>query len=721
MNKYGFVRVVAATPEVVVGNCEQNAKNIIAIIKEFRDAQIIVFPELSITGYTCGDLFAQPAFLQSALNGLQLIRNSISFTGQLVVVGMPLAINNALYNCAIVINGNQIVGIVPKQHLPNYKEFYEARWFKRPDGSEPKCIHIDNVNIPFGTDLLFNVGDAVVGIEICEDLFVPIPPSSYQALGGANIICNLSASNELVAKGEYRKELVCNQSARCIAAYIYTSAGPSESTADVVYSGDRMIVENGTVLARDRMNHGTIATDIDVQKLQLDRRVMTSFSDDWPKSRRYISIPYTRYPTNQSGKYQPLVRYFDPHPFVPANPATLSDRCREILDIQCLGLRKRLAQLPNVQPYIGVSGGLDSTLALLVLCRTWDTLQRPRKDINAVCMRGFGTSEKTQKNADALIAALGINRIDIDIRAGVLEDLRAEGHKPFGIDIANMGVDEFQELIVDLPEDKRHDLHFENAQARKRTYHLMNMGFTIGTGDLSEIALGWCTYNADHMSMYNVNCSIPKTLVKFLVDYIAEQIYASRPWQTFVLKAKYPKISDEGPYMTNDTTELRVFSEILTDIVSTTISPELLPTKNGKIAQSTEDTLGPYELHDFFMFHFLRNGFGPEKILYISQFVQFDQEYSKETITKTLGTFITRFFANQFKRECVPNGPKVGSVSLSPRGDWRMPPDADPTEWLNQLDPNRIDPTLVMTPGSLPGYVRVPASSVKISKISNGI
>ena len=643
---HGFVRVVAASPKVKVGNVAANVAEIRQAILYFTKtdpAEIIVFPELSITGYTCGDLFGQTKLLDAAKAGLIEIAKEVE-ENQLVVVGLPFRHGNALYNCAAVISRGKVLGIVPKQHIPNYKEFYESRWFKPAKNvstTVPFPKHYEDT--PFGTDLLFCAGDVVVGVEICEDGWMPIPPSSHQAIAGANILVNLSASNEVVGKGDYRAhQVVQAQSGRCIAAYIYACASPTESTSDIVMAGDCIIAENGSILERKRLEQTAfIITDIDVEKLQNERRQTISFANLEPEH-SYRFIDFSLKHTNDS-----LKRHIDPHPFVPADNAQLNERCETIFKIQVLGLQKRWDQMCGHPMYLGLSGGLDSTLALLVA-------KAAKVDVRAITMPGFGTTDKTLNNAHRLGELLGFPCETIDICETCMQVFRDQHYKPF--DISNqLWAEEFKDALKKLPPGSK-DLKFENVQARVRTLELFSRGFVLGTGDLSELALGWCTYNADHMSSYNVNCGVPKTLVKFLVEWIAKNQYANP--------------NNYG------------IAEVLMDIVNTIISPELLPVgPNGEV-QSSEDFLGPYELHDFFLYHFVRNGFSPEKILYLANQCKFDVDYTPEFIKKTLRTFVQRFFHNQFKRDCIPNGPKCGTVSLSCRGDWRCPSDADPTLWL---------------------------------------
>lgn len=686
MNKFGFVRVSVCSPVVTVGNPRANVDSIITMLDQVQDSDVVLFPELSISGYTCGDLFQSQHLMTECVNQIFRLQSKMKTTGQMVIVGAPITVDNQLFNCGIALTYQRILGIVPKQNIPNYKEFYESRWFQAANGSEPEMIKLNNFGppIPFGTDLLFESHPErklIVGIEVCEDLWMPIPPSSYQCLAGANLLCNLSASNETVGKNEYRAQLVENQSGRCVAAYAYASAGPSESTSDLVFGGHSLIAENGHILAQSSrvgdpenpvmLDEQITTADIDMQKIQIDRRNLTSFRDASGTSNRtyrfiqcFMDTGFGSKAINANDKSETLKRHISGTPFVPDDEATLKNRCAEVFGIQCAGLAGRLKQLsrdgvtPNV--YIGISGGLDSTLALLVAVKAFEALKFDLKGIHGITMPGFGTTEGTRSNATSLMELLEISSDEIDIRPACLEVFKSINHKPFGIDIheSEMDLGRFLNRLDQLsPEIKAQgDLVFENVQARQRTLLLMSKGFVLGTGDLSEAALGWCTYNGDHMSMYNVNCSIPKTLVKFLVRYVAESV-------------DYPNLH-----------------RCLMSIYDTTISPELLPTStDGKIEQSTEDIIGPYELHDFFLLNFVRNGFSPEKILFLSDHAHFTKEYSRKLREETLRTFIKRFFSQQFKRNCVPDGPKVGSVSLSPRGDWRMPSDASAQIWLENV------------------------------------
>jgi NAD+ synthase (glutamine-hydrolysing) len=634
MPKYGYVRVAAAVPEMKVADCVFNTGKILEIMAEAAEKQcyITVFPELCITGYTCGDLFRQSILIDSALNSLHELSKASCKWDNVFIVGLPLLIKNRLYNCAAVIQKGQIKGIVPKACIPNNNEFYEKRWFREGGDLDTDYVSIFGEDIPCGLDLIFEDGEysqLCFAIEICEDLWIPIPPSSKKALDGASIICNLSASNEIIGKHEYREMLVKSQSGRCIAGYLYSSSGVGESTTDLVFGGHAIIAENGIVLAqseRFRMESQLIVSEIDIQKLIHDRMNKSTFMPSGSNNRIVKLNPCRQ-------NIETLNREIEKHPFVPSNPKTCDERCAEIFRIQVSGLVKRLKHTGTKKAVIGVSGGLDSTLALLVVARAFDLLQLPRKDIIAVTMPGFGTTEQTYRNAVNLIKAIGADYHEINIEAACMQHFRDIGHDP-----------------------ENHDITYENVQARERTQILMDLankenGLVIGTGDLSELALGWCTYNGDHMSMYSVNCGVPKTLVKHLVRWAAEN------------------------------TDDSAVAEVLRCVIDTPVTPELLPSGNGEIVQKTEDIIGPYELHDFFIYHMLRYGAEPEKILFLAKNA-FCGEYDEEKISDTMKIFYKRFFSQQFKRSCVPDGPKVGTISLSPRGDWRMPSDASAQIWL---------------------------------------
>jgi NAD+ synthase (glutamine-hydrolysing) len=666
-DSHGFLRVAAAVPQLRVADCAHNVERILHLMgrAEAEGVAVVVFPELCLTGYTCADLFLQTTLQHGAVEALaELARRSVGVYSGLAVVGLPVVADDQLFNCAAVLHRGKLLGIIPKTFIPNYSEFYEGRWFAPAATARSRQVLVNRQPVPFGTDLLFEADDVeglVIGVEVCEDLWVPIPPSSFQALGGATLLLNLSASNEVIGKAAYRRQLVVGQSGRCIAGYVYASCGVSESTTDVVFGGHCLIAENGTLLAeskRFQRQDTLLATDIDLARLRTERLRINSFGDGRLYPGAGNTITRMRFGLGKPARPRRLSRPVEAHPFVPRAQEQLRERCEEIFQTQVAGLVRRLEYLasggrrpPDLT--LGISGGLDSTLALLVACKTMDALELPRACIRAFTMPGFGTTSRTLSNATALMRELGVTATVVDIRALCLEQMRALGHKPFGIDLQGLSDEEVMAKLRQVPADKRHDLVFENIQARTRTSILMNSGFVIGTGDLSEAALGWCTYNGDHMSMYNPNCSIPKTLVKFLVRWAALNEF-------------------DGAVRTT-----------LLDIVATEISPELLPTgEDGQAVQATEEIIGPYELHDFFLFHLLRTGATPEKVLYLAEHARFDRPYSPQQVRRWLKVFVQRFFANQFKRSCVPDGPKVGSVSLSPRGDWRMPSDAQTALWL---------------------------------------
>lgn len=673
MTEHGFFRVATAVPQLRVADCHYNVERMLAMMEQAQreGVSLLVFPELAITGYTCGDLFQQTTLQKGALAGLgHLVRaGGPIFTG-LSVVGVPLAVDDQLFNCAAIIHRGRVLGVVPKSFIPNYKEFYELRWFAPAATARSKQVVLDRELVPFGTDYLFDVSDVpglILGVEICEDLWVPNPPSSVQALQGATVLVNLSASNEVIGKAAYRRDLVVSQSGRCLAAYIYASCGIWESTTDVVFGGHCLVAENGVLLAESRRfqrAESLLTSDIDLDRIRGDRMRTNSFGAaqlQLGTGRTFTRVAVTLASSagmgfgKRSAASTPreLRRPVDAHPFVPSGAGVLRERCEEIFHTQVSGLAKRLEHIGTPVATLGVSGGLDSTLALLVACRTVDALGVPRERIHAYTMPGFGTTPRTLANARALMQQLGVTATEIDIRALCLEEMRKLGHRPFGIPLDGLGVEELAAQLGDLSPEKCNDLVFENVQARMRTNILMNAGFMIGTGDVSELALGWCTYNGDQASMYNPNISIPKTLVKFLVRWLAENEF-------------------EG--------DVR---DTLLDIVATDISPELLPSgRDGAAAQSTEQAIGPYELHDFFLYHFLRFGEAPEKILYLAAHAAFDRSYKLEELRHWLKVFLTRFFGNQFKRSCLPDGPKVGTISVSPRGDWRMPSDAQAALWL---------------------------------------
>lgn len=635
--QYGFIKVCAATVKIKVADVKFNTANIISAIKsaDREGAQLIVFPELCVTGYTCGDLFNQRTLTDAALNALSDIAKSTEGISALAFVGAPIVKDGKLYNCAVAITDGSIIGVVPKSFLPSYGEFYERRHFT-PADSFNSDIEIDGEEVPFGTDIIFraeNQRDFSVACEICEDLWVPESPSVRHSKAGANIIVNLSCSDEVVCKAEYRRELVKMQSAKLIGGYIYCDAGDGESTTDMVFAGHNLICENGSVIAESKLfENSLVYGEIDVEKLAVERqRTANTYYSEGSDDNYWI----VEFETNdKEGK---LTRHIPTLPFVPSDGEVLSERTNTILTMQAKGLEKRLEHTHSKAAVIGISGGLDSALALLVTRRAFISLGKPLKDIIAITMPGFGTTSRTYGNSKKLINSIGATFMEVPIAESVNVHFKDIGHNP-----------------------SVHDVTYENAQARMRTLILMDIanktgGMVIGTGDLSELALGWATYNGDHMSMYGVNCSVPKTLVKYLVRAEAELIGGE-------------------------------CGEVLKDILNTEISPELLPPdENGKIAQKTEDLVGPYILHDFFLYYALRWAFAPDKIYFLAK-QAFSGQFDDATILKWLKNFYRRFFAQQFKRSCVPDGVKIGSVTLSPRGDWRMPSDASASLWLDMLD-----------------------------------
>ena len=633
---YGFIKVAAATPKIKVADVDYNTELICNQIDEAakNGAKVLVFPELCLTGYTCSDLFWQSLMLEKVKEKtIEIARYSKDYD-MLIMIGIPYEHNGKLYNVGVVLHKGKILGMITKKHLPNYSEFYEARHFTK--GFE-KVVTVEfaGQKVPMGMNILFkceNRPDMVIGVEICEDLWVPNPPSIRHTMAGATIIANLSASDEVTGKSIYRRDLVAGQSARLICGYIYADAGEGESSTDLVYSAHNMIAENGRMIAEaKRFINQTVYGDIDLDRIKNERRKMTTY--DSKDEEDYTVVTFEMNMDNNE-----LSTKINNMPFVPGDIAKRNERCEEILTIQAMGLKKRLEHTNAKSAVIGISGGLDSTLALLVTVRAFDMLGRDRKGIVAVTMPGFGTTDRTYDNALKMIEKLGTTFIEINISDAANEHFKAIGH-----------------------DSSIHDVTYENVQARQRTLYLMNLanqynGFVVGTGDLSELALGWATYNGDHMSMYGVNASIPKTLVRHLVRYYA------------------------------DTCEDIELNKVLMDVLDTPVSPELLPPQdNGEIAQKTEDLVGPYELHDFFMYYMLRLGYTPKKIYYLARNA-FEGIYDEETILKWLKTFYRRFFAQQFKRSCLPDGPKVGTVAVSPRGDLRMPSDACATIWLKELE-----------------------------------
>ena len=637
---YGFVRCASAVPKLRVADCKYNTGEIIKLISAAaqKDVELLVFPELCITGYTCSDLFFQSSLLTAAEESLSAIAEASRGKNIVAVVGLPINIGNSLYNCSVAIYDGDILGAVPKTYIPNYGEYYEKRWFKSGKGLKGG-IALCGQSVPIGTNLLFaaeGIENFTFGIEICEDLWAAIPPSSRLALAGAAIIVNTSASNELATKNEYRTSLVANQSARCICGYVYSSAGIGESTQDMVFSGHSLICENGSLLIegdRFSLDSSLIMADIDTELLVNDRRKNTSFSEESYFDPEIIS--FGMYERNKDD----LERFIRPQPFVPNDDRELNSRCSDIFNIQAAGLVKRISHTKAKSLVIGISGGLDSTLALLVAVKACDYLDMSRKSVIGVTMPGFGTTDRTYNNAISLMGALGVTIREIPIAKATTQHFSDIGHDP---DV--------------------HDVTYENSQARERTQILMDLankenGLVVGTGDLSELALGWATYNGDHMSMYGVNSGVPKTLVRMLIKWTV----------------RFGSLDS-------------ITTKILKDILDTPVSPELLPPdENDNINQKTEDIVGPYELHDFFLYYVVRCGFTPAKIYFLAKNA-FSGVYDETTILKWLKNFYRRFFAQQFKRSCLPDGPKVGTISLSPRGDWRMPSDASARLWLEELE-----------------------------------
>ena len=641
--KHGFITVAAAIPSVKVADCDYNEKQLESLIAqaEGKGVEIIVFPELCITGYTCQDLFGQQLLLEEAEKAVLKLLDFTRSLDIIAIVGLPVICGDLLLNCAAVIQKGDLLSLIPKTYLPNYSEFYEKRWFA-------SAQDLDDTDLPFAgktmhvsaEPTLFRTCEGVhFGVEICEDVWAPAPPSNHLALSGAELIFNLSASDELIGKHDYLKSVLAQQSARTMTGYVYSGCGYGESTQDVVYGGNAMIYENGKLLVeadRFSMEPQMMITQIDVEKLRTERRTNSTYVN----AQHSYSAKIINAHGIQPRDFQ-LIREIDAHPFIPKT-ADMKQSCEEIFSIQVMGLAKRIEHTHSKKLIVGISGGLDSTLALLVCVKTFDKLKMDRKGIVGVTMPGFGTTDRTYNNAINLMKSLGITLVEISIAKAVTQHFKDIGH----------------DAAV-------HDVTYENSQARERTQILMDLsnqlgGLVVGTGDLSELALGWATYNGDHMSMYGVNASVPKTLIQYLVRYVAE--------------VERKEKDDKKTY------------EILMDVVNTPISPELIPAdENGNIKQKTEDLVGPYELHDFFLYYFLRFGFRPQKIFLLAQHA-FKGSYDDETIKKWLTTFLRRFFAQQFKRSCLPDGPKVGSVSLSPRGDWRMPTDASSAMWLKECE-----------------------------------
>ena len=641
----GFLRVGAAVPVLRVADVDFNVRVIIETVRKARSegVQVLTFPEMSITGYTLGDLVQQEALLVKAKKGLgDILEESVGST-TVVVVGMPLYVEQKIFNCAVALSSGRILGVIPKVFLPTYREFYEDRWFASGRDARSDTVELAGQRVPFGTDILLRlqgIDSAIIGVEVCEDLWVPLSPHEYQALAGATVLLNLSASNEVIGKTDWRRTIVSSESGRCIAAYCYVSAGIGESSNDVVFGGHVIIAENGLILREsNRLSPDSqlVIADIDLERITYDRRATTSFHDSrQTKTFRTIETEAGDPPVGR------LWRTLDPHPFVPAEPTRRAERCREIFSMQVAALAKKLSGSKMSHVVLGVSGGLDSTLALLVGVKTMDFLGLPRENVHAYTLPGFGTTQRTKSNATKLCRALGVSFGRVQITRTCTSHLKDLGH------------------------DSREDVVFENVQARYRTEFLFNKanelnGVVLGTGDLTEIALGWCTFAGDHLSHYHVNAAVPKTLVRFLVRWVADEELASSPAQ-----------------------------KVLYDILETPISPELLLPERGEITQKSEETIGPVELADFYLYPFIRSGMRPGKILYLANEVRkqglFERQYTLDDLQRWLKSFIERFFANQFKRTCLPEGPKIGTVSLSPRGDWRMPSDAETKLWLEDLE-----------------------------------
>lgn len=645
--KYGFVKTACASPRLKVADCNFNAEQIICTAKDAakNGASVIVFPELSITGYTCGDLFFQRTLQNASEVQLKRIISETAKLDSVIFVGLPVPRAEGIYNCAAAIKGGELLALFAKSYLPNYGEFYERRHFT-PFQQNMNTQFIDFAGfeeVPFGTDILIQDekdSAITIGCELCEDLWVPVPPSSRHILAGATIIANLSGGNEIIGKADYRRSLVKSHSARSLCAYLYANAGLDESTQDMVFAGHNLISENGTLLAESSLfSSETIYADIDVERLCQERRRTTSFgfsANNNTFNSNYVIVQISMNVEKTAGEFS---RYVDPHPFVPSDKDKRTQRCLEVITLQAQGLAKRLRHINCQSAVIGLSGGLDSTLALLITCRAFDLCGIERSKVTAITMPCFGTTDRTYNNACSLAKECGATLKEVRIADAVRQHFADLGH-----------------------DESIHDVTYENCQARERTQVLMDYanktnGIVIGTGDLSELALGWCTYNGDHMSMYGVNSSIPKTLVRYLVQWFAE---ASED-------AKNEK-----------------FASVLKDILDTPVSPELLPPKDGVISQVTEDLVGPYELHDFYLYYLLRFGFSPAKIYFLAQ--NANLPYGKDVILKWLKTFYRRFFTQQFKRSCMPDGAKVGTINLSPRGDWRMPSDAMYSAWNEELE-----------------------------------
>lgn len=641
---YDFIRAAAVVPKLIVGDTAANTAEIIKRAKQAEDADIIIFPELCVTGYTCADLFFQSELQRSVKDSIKEIA-AAGIRG-ILLIGAPLVIGGQLYNCAVVIADGKIYGIVPKTFIPTYNEFYEKRWFSSsedllvPEISASELEFDEDYSIPVGRDLIFNINNAIkFGAEVCEDIWAPLSPGCFLALNGAELIINLSASNETIAKREYRRGLVRQQSASLISGYVYVSSGAEESTTDLVFSGHSVFAENGAIIAENSagIDSGYILThDIDIGKIKADRIKVKTFKDAASLYGKYEKCRTVMLP-KAALRGDGALYNVNKQPFVPQQKKDRIERCKSIFEIQVSGLKKRMS-VTGTRPVVGVSGGLDSTLALLVCVKAAEQLKRPVSDVIGITMPCFGTTDRTYNNSIKLMHRLGVTAEEINIKKACIQHFEDIGH-----------------------DENNHDVTYENCQARERTKVLMDYagekkGFVVGTGDLSELALGWCTYNADHMSMYGVNAGIPKTLVKWMIDSIIEYNL-------------FPNSTD-----------------ILRDIIDTPISPELLPPdEDGKISQKTEDIIGPYELHDFFLYNIIRFGFAPSKVYYLAQ-KAFENDFDNDTLLKWLKNFYRRFFTQQFKRSCLPDGVKVGSLCLSPRGDWRMPSDASAAIWLKEVE-----------------------------------
>ena len=642
----GFLRMAVAIPELRIANVDFNVAAIVKLLETAKkeSVQIIIFPEMSITGYTIGDLIRQEALLLNAQKGLCDILKESTGSNMVVAVGMPLPLDQKIFNCAVVINSGHILGVIPKTFLPSYREFYEDRWFSPAPEARSATIELAGQKVPFGTDILFRFqrnASVLIGVEVCEDLWVPLSPHEYQVGSGATVLLNLSASNEVLGKADWRRTMISSESGRCIAAYCYVSSGIAESSNDVVYGGHGIIAENGVILKEsDCLSSGSqlIITDIDLDRLTHDRRATTSFQELSRQSRTFRVVETEV----EDPIAEKLWRTLDPHPFVPTDPDRRAERSREIFSMQVAALAQKLSGAKKSHIVLGVSGGLDSTIALLVAVKTMDFLGMSHSNVHAYTLPGFGTTQRTRTNATKLCQAFGVSFGRVNITRSCTSQLKDLGH------------------------EGKEDVVFENVQARYRTQFFFNKanefdGIAMGTGDLTEVALGWSTFAGDHISHYHVNVSVPKTLVRYLVRWVADE-----------------ELGDSSA------------QKILYSILETPISPELLPPRKGKIAQKSEDIIGPVELADFYLYPFIRCGMRPGKILYLANEVRkralFDGQYTLTDLNRWLKSFVERFFANQFKRTCLPEGPKVGSVSLSPRGDWRMPSDADPSLWLEDLD-----------------------------------